>query len=446
MENNTLSCSIVSVSVSIKTMALIPHQVILNAASESMVQESKSVNKKKAPRMHGMMPNVWYGAISSLSVVKGHPSFICLPEPDDVTLEYGRASYRYIKEEDALWSRLHAGRLTTGNLNAVLGFYEPCAGKVLRLNKGWLSHNRVVSAYHHLCNDVYDIGTEEGVQGDARMRNEQAHARAQGHPVCGNDVDEEAFEALKQRKARSLKSMMDVNRVRCAWGSAQEATALAILCEHWRSRKMVFEVGLFALSDDDIRSLGFSPEELPPIGATPDALCMDSCDKSDAVSTFGSVLDACAVVEVKNSCPFSFSRSSRGKGVFHVRDRGPREYMDVLYVPQLQFHMLCSNTRSAFLVSKSASKGMRIFQMARDEEYIQCMLTVLRSFYKTYVLNKRVPPVNALSNLKEHQELLLRTRALARSSCMVETIDDQEVLLHNIVHSKTIDRRFFLDS
>lgn len=432
-------------------MALIPHQVILNAASDSVIQESKTMSKKKAPRMHGMMPNVWYGAIPSLSILRGHPSFVCLPEPDDVTLEYGRASYRYIKEEDALWSRLHAGRLTTGNLNAALGFYEPCAGKVLRLHKSWLSHNRIVSVYHHLCDDVYDIGSAAGVEGEAlaRMRNEQVHVLANQQAFPSNDTDEEAFEALKQRKARTLKSMRDINKVRCAWGSAQEATTLAILCEHWCTQKMLFEVGLFALSDDEIRLRGFSPDDLPPIGATPDALCMDTCDKSVAVSTFGSFqqLDACAVVEVKNSCPFTFSCSSRGKCAFHVRDRGPREYVDVLHVPQLQFQMLCSKTPSAFLVSKSASKGVRIFQMARDDEYIQCMLTVLRLFYKTYVLKKRVPPVNALSNLKEHQELLMRTKAIARACLLVDVIDDQEGLLQNIVHSnKTIDRRFFLDS
>jgi hypothetical protein len=430
-------------------MALIPHQVILNAASDSGIQESRSASKKKAPRMHGMMPNVWYGAIPSLSVLRGHPSFVCLPERDDVTLEYGRASYRYIKEDDVLWSRLHAGRLTTGNLNAALGFYEPCAGKVLRLHKSWLSHSRIVSVYHHLCDDVYDIGAAKGAEGDAhgRMRNEQAHVLANQQGLRhGNDTDEEAFEALKLRKARSLKSMRDMNKVRCAWGSAQEATTLAILCEHWRTDKMLFEVGLFALNDDEIRLRGFSPDDLPPIGATPDALCMDTCDKSVAVSTFGSFLDACAVVEVKNSCPFTFSCSSRGKCAFHVRDRGPREYVDVLHVPQLQFQMLCSNTPSAFLVSKSASKGMRIFQMERDDEYIQCMLTVLRSFYKTYVVKKRVPPVNALSNLKEHQELLMRTRAIARACLLVDVIDDQEGLLQNIVHSKTIDKRYFLDS
>lgn len=84
----------------------------------------------------GVFPNVYYNTVHSMDVVRQHPSFRGLPLPENVCV-VGRESYKYVREEDGLWKRLHQGMLTTGYLNAALGFYEPNAAKILHLSRGW---------------------------------------------------------------------------------------------------------------------------------------------------------------------------------------------------------------------------------------------------------------------------------------------------------------------
>lgn len=194
----------------------------------------------------------------------------------------------------------------------------------------------------------------------------------------------------------------------------------------------------------DVASLcdtwGFRVDDLPPIGATPDGLLVDTCtDAASAAHGFAQKhLDGARfkVVEVKNVCPFSSRRN--GKKGFELRDRGPRNSLDPLYVPQLQFHMLCSGVDTALLASRSATKGTNVFQMQRDDEYIRAMLEVIRCFYTTYVKKSKVPPQNAFSHMRLHSQLLLKTRELAYSCPLYCHIDQ--------THEQDIDMRSFLDS
>ena len=62
---------------------------------------------------------------------------------------------RMIRQDSQLWDDLHQGVLTTGKLNACLGFYEPQAAKRLGIGKGFVSHRGLLSVYHHLMHDVY---------------------------------------------------------------------------------------------------------------------------------------------------------------------------------------------------------------------------------------------------------------------------------------------------
>jgi hypothetical protein len=79
----------------------------------------------------GALPNVHHGA-ASWAALRRHARFEALPPCDSVCLA-GRGSYRYVRQEDPLWGRLHAGTLTTGHLAAALGLYEPAAVKRLGL-------------------------------------------------------------------------------------------------------------------------------------------------------------------------------------------------------------------------------------------------------------------------------------------------------------------------
>lgn len=47
--------------------------------------------------------------------------------------------------------------------------------------------------------------------------------------------------------------------------------------------------------------------------------------------------------------------------------------------------MLATGAPSALLVSKSATRGLRVFRVRRDEAYIGQMLALVSRFFTTYV-------------------------------------------------------------
>lgn len=57
-----------------------------------------------------------------------------------------------------------------------------------------------------------------------------------------------------------------------------------------------------------------------------------------------------------------------------MADRGPRQQVPPEWVPQMQLHMLCAGTPSCLLVSRSATRGTRVFRLARDAELQRLML------------------------------------------------------------------------
>lgn len=73
------------------------------------------------------------------------------------------AVYRMIRQDSQLWDDLHQGVLTTGKLNACLGFYEPQAARRLGIGKGFVSHRALLSVYHHLLQDVFVPPTQVSI-------------------------------------------------------------------------------------------------------------------------------------------------------------------------------------------------------------------------------------------------------------------------------------------
>lgn len=318
--------------------------------------------------------------------------------------------------------------------------------KIMHLHR--VGHGKIISVYHHLCSAQYVPETNPNITAEkAAEHNQRVHSTFNApqekqrlrESIEMNEELLDSLENLKIKKARQLCNM-GLLEIRCAWGSAQEASTLATLCNVLED-KTLFECGLLEADVDTLHNLyGFLPESLPPLGATPDGIMLHRAIVKDceASKTFHSLED-CEVVEVKNSCPFSISAKAGKKVRFSVRDKGPRERCDVSYVPQLQFHMLCSGARSALLVSRSATKGIRIFRMHRDDEYIKLMLGVLNILWQSYVLPRKVPPKNAFSNLRIHRKLLLKTRELAASASIECEISPADAMVSGA------DARFFLD-
>ena len=79
----------------------------------------------------GLLPNVFYQALS-IEQLRQRPEFHALPPTETICL-VGRDSFQYVRQDDALWKRLHSGILTSGILASALGFFEPSAAHVLKI-------------------------------------------------------------------------------------------------------------------------------------------------------------------------------------------------------------------------------------------------------------------------------------------------------------------------
>lgn len=74
-------------------------------------------------------------------------------------VQFSRQSHncRNVRQESQLWTQLHQGLLTTGKLNAALGFYEPAAAKRLGIPRDRVNHNSLLSAAANLQLPAYGL-------------------------------------------------------------------------------------------------------------------------------------------------------------------------------------------------------------------------------------------------------------------------------------------------
>jgi hypothetical protein len=353
-----------------------------------------------------------------------HERWCPLPHtPSEVRLVDGFA-YRYVSERSDLWKALHRGRLTSSRVAGLLNFWQPTNARALGFKGSqYEGYRRMLDAYEHLLEDAIDARVGDAVEGGFES-NLRLHRESKPVAACRSVEEEEAVELMKARKAKHLRSVGDIARVRMSWGSAQEASTMQVLCQQWGDAegtpRYFLEVGMMEADEQVLRGLGYHASELPPLGSTPDCLACAARSREDAIEAFAGGGDRLQVVEVKNTAPF---RISRRKKAFELSDRGPRERVDASMVPQLQWHMLMSQARSAYLVSRSATKGTNVFEVQRDDEYLSLLLGIVKVFYSRYVKQRRVPPKNALSDLKEHKQLLLKTKEIAWKATLRERIE-----------------------
>ncbi|PRW39169.1 Restriction endonuclease type II-like [Chlorella sorokiniana] len=161
---------------------------------------------------------------------------------------------------------------------------------------------------------------------------------------------------------------------------------------------------------------------------------------SGAAGSSGAAGYLIEVVEVKNTCPFGHSR--RGGRLrtseFAVADKGPRQGVPPEWVPQIQLHMLCAGTPSGLLVSRSATKGTRVFRLHRDDELLCLMLLVISRLWQQHVLRRQPPPPGVYASWREHHDMVKRILEVARGAQLVATIEEG-------YHLPGGDSRWFLD-
>ncbi|KAF5828969.1 hypothetical protein DUNSADRAFT_16749 [Dunaliella salina] len=130
------------------------------------------------------------------------------------------------------------------------------------------------------------------------------------------------------------------------------------------------------------------------------------------------------VVEVKNHCPFVFrsKKGARGQAKAIISGNRPSRSLQAKWVPQLQLHCLASGANSALLVSRTATKGMTVFRMYRNEEYIQNMLSVVHYMRKEVNHGRSAShSMFDLAHIKPlHTALIDQTSQLARDTLLLK--------------------------
>lgn len=377
--------------------------------------------------------------------------------------------HRYIRQDHHLWSRLHQGVLTTGNINAALGFYEPTStvphNKQLKLHRDRVGRHHILSVAQHLAQKEYIPQCNTIVTPDhanehnskvlyAYNNNIEAAAlppktnQPSPHPPptttgttgtttgTANIPNSSIPEDFKLRKARSMQSL-GLSHCRQTWGKVQEAASIYVLMKLFPD-SVVSEIGMCRLDTNNIaellKSWGFQDGDLPPLGASPDAMIEHYEDEDSSVLMKRLALkDKIGnnnnnkrkwkeIVEVKNTCPFFINRA----GEYIISDRGPRSAVDPLWMPQLQLHMLCADTASGLLLSRSATMGVRVMRVHRDDEYLRLMLGCVKALYTRTREGKYYG--NGTTG-RDHKRLVEKTAELARKA---EVVVDNDVNIHPV--------------
>ena len=367
----------------------------------------------------GVNPNIHWRAISSESL-RSHPRVIGLPPAEGIQLA-GPSTFWWVRQDDPLWDELHKGVLTSRHLLSALGMREPRAAAVCGIPRACSQMGAIGNAWHMLrasSSAASRLATPpDRVVASADESNEALRAafveyrrkhRDSGHGELGWPPRTDGLPNYSNEEmaseARAMGAERDIGLVRRCWGSAQEAAALAALIQAQPRAATLEEIGLAMLTTDGLpdslpQELRDAHErgELPPLGASPDAMLRPRP---------GAPLE---VVEVKNVCPFlppeerdgdTFSLYPRYVHERHGRNelpfwrlRGPHQCLPTQYVPQVMVEMLVTGAPSAMYVSTSATQGMSLLRVQRDDVYIAELLHFLRAFWRS-VQRSDTPPTD----------------------------------------------------
>lgn len=94
----------------------------------------------------GQLPNVHWRTIC-MDDLRAHQRFTALPPPEQLDL-CSPDAYRFVRQDDRLWSAAHTGVLTSGKLKEALGFLEQGAAKQLGIRTP--NPHALLQVYQHL--------------------------------------------------------------------------------------------------------------------------------------------------------------------------------------------------------------------------------------------------------------------------------------------------------
>lgn len=328
----------------------------------------------------------------SMDELRAHPSFKALP-PASREAPSVPAELRFFRQDSPQWRALHAGRITTSTFAACLGLYEEKAAQVIGVPPSLRGHGKALDAHARLASPLLS---------DLSLLNPQLWK-------SGED---------RARLPASASFAISISEIRMNWGSAQEATAILSAVNYFgRYGAVVEEAGLQPFEALPVSQCVRLPSGLPPMGASPDAIVK----WPDG---------AVAPLEVKCHAPFADTSTramEAGAMPFELRDPGPYD-VAVWHIPQLYMHMLCLGEAcsSALFMSASATRGVKLFRVHRDEGLLQDMLRFVARFHADY--RSEPPEPNFFWDLPDYALLLENLKHAGRMHVeLIAHIPDDEV-------------------
>ncbi|KAL3913075.1 MAG: hypothetical protein SGILL_006635, partial [Bacillariaceae sp.] len=372
-----------------------------------------AAKRHRHPPQTGNLPDVEWRSIP-MEHLRRHPNFEPLPLPSTIERLESLESVRDFRQDSWQWEALHAGRCTTSQAVAALGFLEPEAGEFLNVPRGWRKGGQ--RAYYRLvkpalrtleemntflCTQDEGNAIVDGTDGDGSATNGSSKSNPHwttpsSFPFAAKYMVKTAQQELDKRRNLAKANLQSPGiewSIRMIWGNTQEATALLTALNYfWKQDASIVlkEVGMcgagLALNHTSTTtSTGML------IGATPDALLVHPDGRIEAV-------------EVKNHCPFQPNFMSKRTNNRQRNADGGKDRFRILrmefshgvmpqYVPQLMMEMLCvgPECKSAVMVRQSALNGALILRIHRDDEWIEEMIYWLDRFHHDFV-NPRLPP------------------------------------------------------
>eukprot|EP00955_Chlamydomonas_euryale_P083920 363901-Chlamydomonas_euryale.AAC.20 len=104
---------------------------------------------------------------------------------------------------------------------------------------------------------------------------------------------------------------------------------------------------------------------------------------------------------------------------YRMSDTGPVQSLRPGWVPQLQMHCFAAGTPSVLVLSRSATRGLRLYRVVRNEAYIQRMLDCLTLLQTRHVSPQAVPDPSLYHGLTSHVELLDQTSRIAAGATLL---------------------------
>ena len=403
--------------------------------------------------------------------LRGHPLYVPLPHPCAVRVR-SLADVARFRQDSWQWDALHAGRVTGSCAAACLGLLEPSAAREIGIPPQMAGSHKAAAAAARL-RARGTLRTLEQMRQLEEGACEAAAAAAAGVCLLPTDGCDDVWAwalgvpggcpfAAEHTPPRGMRPppgaerrwARNVGQVRMAWGTAQEPVGLLAAlnffgtCERFEGARLE-ECGCMcgeALADNTAPGGGAAGAAAagveggvavgvaggvvggvavgpPLVGASPDGLMRFPDGHTE-------------IVEVKCHAPFAASRGGGGGGGgsgFNLHDRGPYSDVGPWHVPQLMLEVYCAgpSCTAANLLSLSATRGVIVHRVPRDDAWIECMLALFGRFHAEWCTDSpggsSAPPPDFWHHDEQAAWLRRRTRKVAAEAEIVAKIENDLV-------------------